>query len=57
MGIVFSPINGESTRNGDQYFLGNHPELMVHKTEIEYYRGFAKNLFNEGLRNGPRAEV
>lgn len=49
--------SGDSTRPGDRYFLGNRPELKEHRTAIEYYRGFVRNLFNEGLRNAPRAEA
>jgi hypothetical protein len=66
--IVVSPLDlkcisyaqlksGNSTRTGDQYFLGSHPDLKEYKTTIEYYRGFVKNLFTEGLRNAPRADA
>lgn len=49
--------SGDSTKAGDQYFLGNRPEFKEYRSTIEYYRGFVKNLFNEGLRNAPRAEA
>ncbi|MDM0115872.1 hypothetical protein QTI66_27235 [Variovorax sp. J22R133] len=50
--ISFSDLKGgSSTSAGAGHLLGDRPEFAEHYDIINYYSGFSRKVFNEGLRN------